>query len=132
MTLDLSSLEVIEGADMTVMHPVEDTPLEGSDGKPVVFKVVGIDSEQYRSAQRAAQNRRLSKKNRLKITAEQLEYEVLESLVACTIGWSNNFEVDGAALKFSSENAKDLYLRFPWLREQVQDFVEDRANFLRR
>jgi hypothetical protein len=132
MSFDLSSLEVVEGAEMTVMHPVEDIPLDGSDGKPVVFKVVGIDSEQYRAAQRSAQNRRLSKKTRMKITAEQLEHEVLESIVACTVGWSNNFEVDGAAMKFSAENAKTLYQRFPWLREQVQDFIEDRANFLRR
>jgi len=129
--MDLSSLETQAGSTMTVMHPVEDIPLLGGDGDPVTFSLLGIDSEEYRASQRGITNKRLSRKNKFKITAEQLELETIEVLVACTVNWSDNFEVDGSAYPFSKDNAKALYERFPWVREQVDDFIGERANFLR-
>ena len=104
--MDFSNLETQAGSTMTIMHPVEEVPLLGSDGKPVTFSLLGIDSDEYRSAQRVITNKRLSRKNKFKITAEQLELETIEVLAACTVNWSDNFEVDGSTYTFSKENAQ--------------------------
>lgn len=130
---DLSSLDTSTSAagEMTLFHPVEETPLKGSDGKPITLQLLGIDSTEHQRAQRTITNRRLARPNRAKLTAEQLQAEMIEVLVACTVGWSDNFQLDGQAFGYSTENARTLYERFPWAREQADEFIGDRANFLR-
>jgi len=128
--MDLSNLETQASSILTIMHPANEVPLLGGDNAPVTFSLLGIDSDEYRASQRVITNKRLSRKNKFKITAEQLELETIEVLAACTVSWSDNFEVDGFAYHFSKENAKALYERFPWVREQVDEFIGERANFL--
>ena len=60
---------------------------------------------------------------------EKFEAEGIEVLAACTLGWKG-VVVDGAPLPCSRDNAIMLYTRFPWLREQVDQFVSDRSVYL--
>jgi len=64
------------------------------------------------------------------ITADELDNDSLDLLAACTLGWSG-FVVDGSELECNTENARRLYRQFPWLREQAQQYIDDRANFLK-
>jgi len=117
------------GSRMTIADPVtgEDTDLW--------IQLQGKDSDEYRKAQRAIANRRLRqsqrRRNRFELTAEEIEEEALDLLVAVTIGWSDTLYLDGKPLPFSADNARSLYTRFAWLKEQVDRFVDDRANFMR-
>ncbi len=63
------------------------------------------------------------------ISAEEIENDDLEQLVAVTVAWSG-VGLDGSDLPYSADNARKLYKRLPWLREQAGAFVTDRANFL--
>lgn len=48
-----------------------------------------------------------------------------------TIGWKN-IKVDGKEIKFSKEKALELYKSYPILKKQVDIFVSNSKNFLKK
>ena len=68
-----------------------------------------------------------SKRNR--IDAESIEAEAIEVLIACTLDWAN-VAFEGEVLECTKANIRKVYTAFPWVREQVDEFVDDRANFM--
>src|SRR5512135_3668091 len=129
---DLKNLDTSEaaetGAVLEVLHPTENTPLG------IRITLAGADSDIYRKFMYKATNKRVQ---RLKpgqgvpFTAEEQEENGLDLLATCTLAWEG-VVVDGEEIPCNKENAKELYRRFPWLKEQVDQFVGDRANFLRK
>lgn len=98
-----------------------------ADGTPVTITVLGADSDVYTKASNALTNRALRNRGKAMITAESALTDQINLLAKVTVGW------DGIGLgedetAFSEENAKRLY-RVAFVREQVQDFVNDRGNF---
>jgi len=137
MSFDLSALDTTsaadQGATMHVAHPVTGVALSQEDGSPVSLILAGEDSERFRKQDRTARSRRLARQQQgraMKLSADELDSDALEMLVAVTVGWSG-LALDGADLPYSPDNARKLYTRLPWLREQAQAFVLDRANFLK-
>lgn len=129
--MDLSKLNTAaadQGVEMVLRHPATDDALQTEGGQPISITLAGGDSERARKARNAAHNRRLQRMNK-KLTAESLEAEGLDVLVACTLGWQN-IHFEGEDLAFSPDNARKLYKAVPWIREQVDAFIVDRANFL--
>lgn len=126
--MDLSAFEVDDQPfPVEVVHPVS--------GKPIglVIQVVGTDSAAYQNIQRKLQNRRLQKwqRNRsTKMSAEQLEEEQLELLCSCIHSWTG-MVVDGKEVEFSPDAAREILVRFPFVREQIDEAIGDRANFLK-
>lgn len=134
--MDLSQLVIDsatdEGAKCEIFHPVT----EQSFDPPIYITVAGIDSETYQKAQRDVANKRLKKaagrgRIRLTTTAEEIEADQVELLARCTLGWEN-IDWEGKPYQCTLENARRLYLKAPWLREQVDLFIGDRANFLKK
>lgn len=144
--LDLSQLDTSKSADagvaVEILHPVTRVPLG------VRILVFGTDSEIYRSHLRRRQNRTMERAKRGRgqaVTAEELENESTDLLVACTKGWEsdvveNDEKKTVAAIPFGAEgllpstpeNVRRIYAHpgFRWLREQVDAEIGDRANFL--
>lgn len=134
---DVSDFDTVsaseKGAVMVVRHPADGVPLTDASGAEVTLVLAGQDSERCRSARRAAANRRLKDQVaglRSQVTREEIENDNLEVLVACTLGWSGMVEA-GVALTFSADNARKVYKRLPWLAEQAEAFIQDRAVFLK-
>lgn len=129
---DFSSLGSTEGQWCELRHPVTDAPLVNNvDGKIMRVKLIGMDSPTFAAKSREFMNRRI-KRNKLNLgSAEQLEAEKAETLAACTVGWENMVN-QGKPWEYSPENALALYMdpKLKWLREQVDEFIGDRANFL--
>lgn len=131
---DLDNYSVLASSDgvwMELMDPVTETPIINNNNEPVRIKVVGEDSPSFRAKEREFMNRRLAK-NKLKIgSAEQLESESVETLVACTVAWEG-FIRGGTPWEFSKDNARLLYSddKWRWIREQVDKFIGERRNFL--
>jgi hypothetical protein len=132
--MDLSALDTRkaadEGAKLQLRHPVEDSPLTKDDGSPITITLVGSDSATFKRAMQVQADRRLKSNNRRSISMQSIEDDAIDLLSAATIGW-DGIVVDGEELPFSNENAKALYERFPWIREQVNAFIGERANFLK-
>lgn len=131
--VDLSNLSTARKADtgavLEVLHPIDDTKLG------ITITLVGQDSEIHR----AFVNRQANKL-RQKITPgrgymppsiEKDQEQATELLVACTLGWEG-MAMGGKDYPFSPDNARALYSDpgYAWLREQVDRFIADRANFL--
>lgn len=130
--MKLSDLKLSEladaGAKMIVTHPVTDEPLLDDDGEKMWIRLVGQDSKQFRQASARIANREI-KKRKTSRTVEKSEQNAIELLVACTIDWHIQVD-DDEPTKFSTEMAEIVYEEHNWLREQVDFFVGDRANFL--
>ena len=62
-------------------------------------------------------------------TSEEFEAETIDILAKCTLSWEK-VVLEGKELPCTYENAKTVYTNFIWLREQVDAFINDRANFL--
>ena len=128
--LDLAAFDTVDkansGQEMEVLHPATGESI----GSYIIL--AGADSEVYRAAQRKIANKRLSNpsfRGQFKLTVEQLEVETLELLARCTLSW-REVVYKGEQMPCTPENAKMLYKALPWLRDQVNGFIEDRSNFL--
>lgn len=92
------------------------------DGTPLTITLLGKDSDVWIKAENAARNRRLAQGPRMKLTAEALESEAIQALAKVTVAW----DLDAPC---TYEEAVKVYTRYPLIREQVDLFVADRANF---
>ena len=132
---DLSQLDTSKaseiGAVLEVLHPVDNTPLG------IKITLAGADSDIYRRfmAKIANKARQRIKPGRpyTPPTQEEDRENAVNLLVACTLGWEGII-MRGEEYPFSPENARVLYSDpgFSWLYDQVDGFIQDRANFLSR
>ena len=127
--MDLRDLDTVatsnEGADLHLLHP--------GNGEPVgiTITLAGPDSDVFKKARYRARNttRQMMMKRGGKVkTAEEEEQEDIEGYAGCTLAW-DGVEEHGKKLKCTRDNAIHLYTRYPWIREQVNFFIGDRANF---
>lgn len=130
--VDLGTIDTVkaanDGVEVELYHPGTNVNLG------VKIKVLGRDSTLFRKIS-ADQNRKriakMSKGNQFKMTVlspEEVENDSIMLLAACTLSWSG-VVVEGQEPACTRENAADLYTRFPWIREQVDTAVGDRALF---
>ena len=120
-------------AVLTLRHPTDGSVLMNDDGTPMTITLMGSDSEPYQKSQRSATNRRLAQTGKRggqsKLTAEELLADNIEALTAVTKSW--NVTLDKAKPECEAPVVRQTYKKFIWLREQVDDFVGDRANFVK-
>lgn len=134
--MDLKGLDTTkladEGVSLTLKHPATGADLKDGD-QPVQITVVGQDSKRYRDAQAKTSEKRLSsvlaRGRRAKLSAAEVETDSLDLLVTCTIGFKN-ISLDKKPLECTPDNVRKLYTQFAWIREQVDEFINDRSNFL--
>lgn len=138
-SLNLSSASN-KGRTMTVLHPEERTPLKTADGTVLTITLLGRDSDAFIRAERAAKSKafeQVTKKG--KFNPAESDQQTAETLAACTTAWSGipvawltEGGEDESPAEFSRANAVALYTNpgLRWLKEQVDEFVGDRANFL--
>ena len=131
--MDLSLLDTRAAADtgfdVALRHPKTDEPIGA------VIRVLGADSDAYQHQVLEQQRERMQKMARQGRTAmaspEQMNEQAIALLAAATIGWQDII-VSGASVPFSNGAAQKLYRDFPWIREQVDEAIHTRANFLPR
>lgn len=129
--MDLSELNTVEssneGAVLEPIHPATGEKIG------ISITLAGADSERYTKAQRKNTDKRLKnmqKQQRNKMTSAEIEEENLELLAECTLSWENVI-YQGDPLDCTKANAKMLYQALPWLKEQIDEFIGDRANFIK-
>lgn len=137
MSFDISSLDIMtaqdQGAVMEVVDPRTGQVARGADGNPVTITLLGRYSAKARDTQRKLQNRRLDQARRGRsnnMTAEEIEAEANEILVACTVAWSFD-SLDGQPFPCNEANARKFWNdpRFRHIREQADTFVATEGNF---
>ena len=132
MSFDLNSLKPVmadDGAVLNIVHPETEELIEG-----MTITLLGQDSKVYRKLQmgkqQAALNRMAKGKKAIDLDAEKLSEDSIEDLVKLTTAWTG-FALDGKKLEFTPDNVRMVYNDWAWIKEQVQEFVGNRANFFR-
>lgn len=133
--MDLSTLDTRDvandGAIMELENPATGEKLMTEAGEPITITLLGIDSDKLKKRQNELTNEVMKKGFRPKMTtAEKMESDRLATLSLATVSWSN-IEFGGKKLDCTAENARSLYKNLPWLKEQADAFIGDRANFLK-
>ena len=123
--IDLATLDTAarcdEGAELELRHPVTGAPLG------TFLTLAGVDSRAHRQALAYLAEQRLKRRT---MNPDDVRGEDVEVAARCTLAWRCVY-LDGKGLPHSLENARALYARFPWIREQAVVFIADRANYLR-
>ena len=133
--MDISKFAVDSKKQVSLLelrHPISGETLEDEKGKKATITLNGPDSDAIKKVEREYMDRRLKegiRRKKVHISVAQIEEQALEIDVAATVGWSG-IEIDGEDLKFSPAQAKMIYKKFPWIREQVEEFFNDRSNFM--
>jgi len=133
-----------EGRWLHVEHLDNRTPLYADEGdtktKPVRLLLLGKDSKAYIESEQATRTRSVENiKKRVKYSAPEDDALTVETLARCTAGWENipqgwlDGTNDETPAEFSQENAKKLYSNpgVAWVKEQADEFIGTRANFLK-
>lgn len=130
--MDLNALKPVKadkGATLDILHPETEEPIAGMS-----ITLLGQDSAVYRKMQLAKQqailNRMAKGKKAAELDAEKLAEDTIDDLVKLTVKWSG-FQINGEELAATPENFRMVYTEWPWIREQAQEFVNNRANFFR-
>jgi hypothetical protein len=111
------------GVKFTLLNPKTYEPTD------IIFTLSGMDCSKYRNQKKLITNKRMNKMVRKKeVDVSETEKEDIDLLANCTLGWSGILEGE-KQIKFSVENAKDLYTKHPWIFEQVNEFIGNRSNF---
>jgi hypothetical protein len=137
MDFDLAEIDTRTAANDGVWLPlmrVDGSPLTVRD-EPVRVRLLGQDSDAYRQRMREHLRRRLERRAAGDIAPtlddlDRAEQEGNEILAACTADWSGVYSLSGDKIRCSFDAALALYQRFPVIREQVDRFVANRANFI--
>jgi hypothetical protein len=133
--IDLSTIDTVkgsnEGFDVKIYHPGSLVDLG------IIINVLGKDSDEFQKVSRAQQKKRMAKMTKggfrvqnLTPAPEEVEQDGLELLAKCTRSWSG-VVIEGKDIEFSYDNAVMVYERFPWIKEQVDTAIGDRANFIK-
>ena len=121
--MDLRKFDSITNADKGVELVLE----EGKDGKSLAgIFLLGADSAACKEKAREIDRRNAEKHG--KPSAQEMENQTFERIVACTKGW-HGLEEDGKDLPFSAAEAEKLYRKYPELAERVTQFIFTRGNF---
>lgn len=131
--MDLSTLKIDnEPATLVLVHPVSGEKLD------IEMQCVGLDSDQFKAVDRQLSKKRMMEAQRQgnvkKIVRsfdfDQDEEDNLTRLAACICGWKNVIENE-KQVKFTKDAAVDVMKKYPWIKDQIADFVSDRANFIK-
>ena len=130
--MDLNSLKPVmadDGAVLNIVHPESEEVIAG-----MTITLLGQDSKVYRKIQLAKQQtalNRISKgKKAVDFDAEKLAEDSIDDLVKLTVSWTG-FTLDGDKLDCTPDNVRTVYGEWVWIKEQVAEFVAERANFFR-
>ena len=126
MSFDFTKLDFAtkaeEGAVMQVKNPLTGEALGAT------ITLIGTDSKAFRdlAKQRATAALKRTKEEQENYDSDD---EMSVMLSKCTLAWLG-VEEGVEAVEFSQENALMMYRKYRWLRDQVDQFIGDRANFL--
>jgi hypothetical protein len=106
------------GVEMKLLHPGTGEVIKNDDGKDWVVTVAGTDSDRWKATIRTAARKR-----------GQSSDDGIETMSSLVIGWKN-LVLNKEPLKFTPQAAIKLLTDYPWIRDQVNSFASERANFL--
>jgi hypothetical protein len=127
--IDLAKLDTNKASEEGVWCDIENPSTGEQTG--IRIKVLGMDSKAYKNQTRKVQDKNLKKgfRGMKNLKSETLENNRIELICVCTVDWEN-VQYNAETLECNPENKKWLYKEYPWIFDQVDEFIGDRGNFL--
>ena len=125
MGLNLNKFDTADKANAGVWKDII-----APNGADVVakFKIAGQDSKIMKKHQHMLAQKR---KRKAKLSIADEEQQVFETYAACILDWEGITDDDsGEVQNYDFDLCVKILSDFPWILEQVVEFVGDRANFL--
>lgn len=123
-------LELKDPAGRPALYPTDKDDPENPGKKlfkPITIMLVGTTSPRWTKAtDELATKLKALKEER---TIPEVRMDRAGLLAKMTLDWEG-IGMDGKVLPCTEENAKKYYFRFPWVMDQVDKFIGDRASFL--
>lgn len=131
--MDLANLDFSKNPEITavlhVLHPITGEEMFTNDGEtPVTITLLGMESSIAKRITKARAQKQLNKRNNKVDLDEAREFTI--GLQAKLITASQGLTENGQEIDLTdSDVAVDVLTRYNWLREQIDEFITDRANF---
>jgi len=136
--MDFGSINTVEdsnqGAKYHVIDPYTEEPAYVQvDGKDVAvtITVLGPDSDKVRKHQNEMLRASMKKRKGGQLDPEDIDRRLTSQVANAIVSWEG-IMMDGQELECNRQNAMDLLNKHSWLREQLANFQQDRANFLKK
>lgn len=113
-----------DGIDVVILHP------KTGESLGITVKVAGPDSDRQKKARNAINNERLRMSRNKRLTAAELEADALKITAASIISWDGVIE-NGEDVVLNAESATAILAKYPFIREQLDSAVGDRAGFIK-
>lgn len=123
---DLSRFDALQAAQEAGI----DVEIRGPDNKKLGFsiRIAGPDSTRQRRAIEKMAAERLASDDPTPLTAAELYDRQTRGLASSTISWTP-FKLDGGIYELTEESAYALYVRLPFIRDQVAERAGRRSAF---
>lgn len=129
--MDLKDLKPkSDTVEVEIVHPNTLEPLKNEDESTMTITMYAPHSKEYKAVVHEQTNKRLkqSQKNkRMELTAEDLERTGLELLAKATKSWNITF--GGKQPKYSVDAAIDIYDEVFWIRDQIEEAINESLDF---
>lgn len=130
--MDLANLDLSKNAEIeAVLHVVHPISLEeqfDDNGNPVTITVLGMESSIAKRIGKARAQKQLNSRKNKQDLDEIKEFSI--SLLAKLTVASSGFKENGIEVNLADNNeAIRVYNQYSWLRDQLDEFIMDRANF---
>ncbi len=130
--MDLANLDFGKNPEITavmaVIHPITGEEMFQEDDTPVTVTLLGMESSIAKRITKARAQKQLNKRNQKVDLDEAREFTI--SLQAKLITASQGLTENGQDLDLTDHaTSVDVLTRYSWLREQIDEFITDRANF---
>ncbi len=120
-----------EGAVMEVKDPAGEV-MRKADDSPITIKFAGLESSKWRKARNEIGNKYIKAGPGTRGFGAKSTEEAVEDLsyqfAAVTLSWDGIVD-EGQEVTFSRDNAKRLYVKYDFLRKQVDEFLGEQRNF---
>lgn len=128
----MNFIPTVDTIDVVVKNPTTLEPLTNEDGSEMTITVYAPHTKEYKAAVHEQTNIRLkqmqTKGNKsAAITAEELEAAAIKMLAKTTKTWNITF--GGEKPGFTVEAAKGLYQDVYWIKDQIEEAVDETEVF---
>lgn len=125
--MDLSDLDTRQKADAGVDFPLtlDDEIILGDDGKPITFRIRGINTPDVQQHYISAKSKPPAK------TPEEVHESDMRLLRSAVCGWSDNVKVAGELVPFSRE-AIEIVFSIPYVRGFAVGKIVSMRDFMNK
>tara|TARA_R110002096_G_scaffold379758_2_gene573749 strand:- start:414 stop:869 length:456 start_codon:yes stop_codon:yes gene_type:complete len=125
-----ADIEEGEGEDAVLIHEKGDpiTDEKGKSPKQFFVRLLGTDSDTYRKlSNRSLEKTFNSRDKKKKVDIAVTQREVAEKFAKCTT--ECYFIENGKEVECTPSEMTRVYLQYTWIKEQVDEFINERSNF---